>query len=76
MDAAPPRDVVDGAAALPQAVLARLDRIDALGRRQAPPAVLLDELRGLLREAEAGTASPLAAGEEVVERLGTAPHGT
>jgi hypothetical protein len=62
--------------AVPEAVLARLDRIDALGRRHAPPAVVLHELRGLLRAAEAGTTSPVAAGEEVVERLGTAPHGT
>lgn len=57
------------------AVLARLARIDALGRRHAPPGELLDELRGLLRDAETGTAST-GTGEEVVERLCTAPHGT
>lgn len=36
-------------------VLARLDRIDELDRAGAAPAVLLAELRGLLREAEALT---------------------
>jgi hypothetical protein len=33
-------------------LLARLERIDALDRRGAPPAELLPELRGLLRDAE------------------------
>jgi hypothetical protein len=35
-----------------RAVLARLDRIEALEREGAPPSVLLDELRGLVQEAE------------------------
>ena len=53
----------------------RLDRIDVLGRRGGSPAELLAELRGLVREVEA--AAPRAGdGEEVVERLRTAPHGT
>jgi hypothetical protein len=57
------------------AVLARLDRIDALDRRETPPDELLAELRGLLRDAETLAASR-ADGEEVVERRRTAPHGT
>jgi hypothetical protein len=35
-----------------RAVLARLDRIEALEREGAPPGVLLEELRGLVQEAE------------------------
>ena len=35
-----------------RAVLQRLDRIDALDRDEAPAGELLDELRGLIREAE------------------------
>jgi hypothetical protein len=35
-----------------RAVLARLDRIEALEREGASPGVLLEELRGLVREAE------------------------
>jgi hypothetical protein len=35
-----------------RAVLDRLDRIEALDREAAPAPELLDELRGLLREAE------------------------
>ena len=35
------------------ALLARLDRIEALDREGAPPARLLPELRALVREAEA-----------------------
>jgi hypothetical protein len=34
-------------------VLERLERIDALDRERVPPARLLDELRALVREAEA-----------------------
>jgi hypothetical protein len=34
-------------------VLARLERIDALQRADAPPGSLLEELRALLHEAEA-----------------------
>jgi hypothetical protein len=36
-----------------RAVLARLDRIEALAREGAPPGVLLEELRGLVQAAEA-----------------------
>jgi hypothetical protein len=36
-----------------RAVLARLDRIEALDREGAPPGALLEELRGLVHEAEA-----------------------
>jgi hypothetical protein len=36
-----------------RAVLARLDRIEALEREGAPPGVLLEELRGLVHDAEA-----------------------
>jgi len=35
-----------------RAVLARLDRIEALEREGAPPGVLLEELRGLVQAAE------------------------
>jgi hypothetical protein len=35
-----------------RAVLARLDRIETLEREGAPPGVLLDELRGLVQDAE------------------------
>ena len=36
-----------------RAVIDRLDRIEALEREGASPAALLEELRGLLRDAEA-----------------------
>jgi hypothetical protein len=36
-----------------RAVLARLERIEALDRTRAEPGVLLDELRELVREVEA-----------------------
>ena len=36
-----------------RAVLARLDRIEALDREGAPPGVLIEELRGLVQAAEA-----------------------
>jgi hypothetical protein len=52
-----------------RAVLARLDRIEALEREGAPPGVLLEELRGLVQEAEAW--ARLEGGErarEAVER--------
>ena len=35
-----------------RAVIDRLERIDVLEREGAPPAVLLEELRGLVRDAE------------------------
>ena len=54
----------------------RLDRIDVLGRTGASQAELLAELRGLVSEAEAPAAVAAGDGEEVVERLRTAPHGT
>ena len=59
-------------------VLARLDRIGALDRSGAAPGELLAELRGLLCEAEQGARGPVGRDDagEVVERLGTAPHGT
>jgi hypothetical protein len=57
------------------AVLARLERIAALDRCGAQPQALLTELRALLHDAQASTAS-FAGGEEVVERLRTASHGT
>ena len=36
-----------------RAVIERLDRIEALEREGAPPGALLEELRGLVRDAEA-----------------------
>ncbi len=61
-----------------KSVLARLDRIGALDRSGAAPGELLAELRGLLCEAEQGARTQSAGVDEreVVERLGTAPHGT
>jgi hypothetical protein len=56
-----------------RAVLARLDRIEALEREGAPPGVLLEELRGLVQEAEAWTRQE--GGErakEAVERCASA----
>ncbi|MBA2461044.1 MAG: hypothetical protein H0V45_04635 [Actinobacteria bacterium] len=54
------------------ALLARLDRIDALDRRGAHPRELLAELRGLLQDAEACRRAQRKDGKEVVERLRTA----
>jgi hypothetical protein len=56
-----------------RAVIDRLDRIDELERAGAPPGTLLEELRGLVRDAEAwarleGDARAAAA----VERCGEA----
>ena len=59
-------------------MLGRLDRIGRLDRSGAAPGELLAVLRGLLCEAEQearGHEAPSDT-EEVVERLGTAPHGT
>jgi hypothetical protein len=56
-----------------RAVLARLDRIEALEREGAPPGVLLEELRGLVQEAEAW--ARVEGGErarEAVDRCGEA----
>ena len=60
-------------------VLARLGRIDALDRTRATPGELLEELRGLLAEAEEQTGDrPAATGdrEEVVERSAQRLLGT
>ena len=59
-------------------VLARLDRIAVLDRSGAAPRELLAELRALVCEAEQGARerTDAAGSKEVVERLGTAPHGT
>ena len=60
-------------------VLARLDRIDALGRTGAAPDELLAELRGLLCEAEEQArerTGAAAGGEEVVERSAQRLLGT
>jgi hypothetical protein len=56
-----------------RAVLARLDRIEALEREGAPPGALLEQLRGLVQEAEAW--ARLEGGErarEAVERCASA----
>ena len=45
-----------------RAVLARLERVEALDREDAPPEILLEELRRLLVEAEAWTRAEAAAG--------------
>jgi len=57
-----------------RAVLARLDRIEALEREGAPPGVLLEELRGLVQAAEAwarieGDARARAAAERCADSL-------
>jgi hypothetical protein len=60
-----------------RAVLARLDRIEALEREGAPPGVLLEELRGLVQEAEAW--ARLEGGEreqKAVERCASALGAT
>jgi hypothetical protein len=56
--------------------LARLDRIEALEREGAPPGVLLEELRGLVQEAETwarieGGERARAAVERCDQALGT-----
>jgi hypothetical protein len=56
-----------------RAVLARLDRIEALEREGAPPGVLLEELRGLVQDAEEW--ARLEGGEraqEAIDRCGAA----
>ena len=60
-------------------VLARLHRIDALDRMRATPGELLEELRGLLADAEEQARERSAAtgdGEEVVERSAQRLLGT
>ena len=56
-----------------RAVMARLDRIEALEREGAPPGVLLQELRGLVQEAEdwARMEGGVRA-KEAIERCGAA----
>ena len=54
------------------ALLARLERIDALDRRGAHSREVLAELRGLLQDAEAARKAQRKEGKEVVERLRTA----
>lgn len=72
------------AAVLARLMLVRLERIGALDSRTASGErtpgeraahELIGELRELLRDAQLPVA-PSACGEEVVERLSTAPHGT
>jgi hypothetical protein len=58
-----------------RAVIDRLERIDALDRDGADPVALLDELRGLVRDAEAwarveGDARAAAAVDRCEEALG------
>jgi predicted metal-dependent hydrolase len=52
-----------------RAVLARLDRIEALERQRAPAGVLLDEVRALLAEAEAWVRAEPAGTERAVDAL-------
>lgn len=61
-----------------RAVIDRLDRIEVLDRQGAPPGVLLEELRGLVRDAEAwarleGDARAAAAVERCDDALGVVP---
>lgn len=53
-----------------RAVIERLERIEALDRDEAPPGALLDELRGLVAEAEAWLRAerPGARAETAVDR--------
>ena len=66
-----------------RAVLARLERIEALEGSGAPAAVLLEEVRGLLRDAESwvraepsGTDLAASALERCREALGQAESST
>ncbi len=64
---------------LEDALLERLDRIVALAGRRGGPAPhgeLLDELRGLVREAEKLHPPAAETKEEVVERPARRQHGT
>ena len=66
-------------ARLEEALLTRLDRIVALAARRGEPALhgeLLDELRGLLREAATLRPRQQTTAEEVVERPARRLHGT
>ena len=58
-----------------RAVLARLERIEALDRNGTPGDVMLTELRALVVEAEAwarAEPAPTSAAEDAIERLRTA----
>jgi hypothetical protein len=56
-----------------RAVIDRLDRIEALEHEGAPPGALLEELRGLVRAAEAwARLEGDARAERAVERCGDA----
>ncbi len=71
-------EALPGEAALPDALLARLERVIALSGRRDEPAShgeLLDELRGLVHEAQK-LPPPPAETEEVVERPARRLHGT
>ena len=60
-----------------RAVLARLDRIETLEREGAPPGVLLEELRGLVQEAEAWVRTEGGArAQNAVERCAAALGAT
>jgi hypothetical protein len=61
-----------------RAVIDRLDRIEALERQGASPGALIEELRGLVRDAEAwarleGDARAAAAVERCDQALGVVP---
>jgi hypothetical protein len=60
-----------------RAVLARLERVETLGREAAPASVLLAELRLLVSEAEAWVRAdrPGADAEDAVARCATALEG-
>jgi len=60
-----------------RAVLARLERVEALGRDLAPASVLLAELRLLVAEAEAWVRAdrPGAEAEDAVARCSAALEG-
>lgn len=61
-----------------RALLARLERVEALDRANAPPEVLLDELRRLVVEAEAWTRAERSAGaaaDAAIDRLREAVEG-
>ena len=60
-----------------RAVLARLERVEALGRDAAPASVLLAELRLLVTEAEAWVRAdrPGAHAEDAVARCSAALEG-
>jgi hypothetical protein len=61
-----------------RAVIDRLDRIESLERTGAAPGILLEELRGLVRDAEAwarleGDERAAAAVEQCDDALGVVP---